>query len=92
MTPRESHFIQNQELTLQALTLQTYGFAPLTRWCRDLQKGVLCSNIHDDVTNSSNKKPLITHQGLLLYFCSGGNLQKTFQLGLQKLSLLLLFE
>ena len=39
------------ELTLQALTLQTYGFAPLTRWCRDLQKGVLCSNIHDDVTD-----------------------------------------
>ena len=38
------------------------------------------------------KNPLITHQGLLLYFCSGGNLQKTFQLGLQKLSLLLLFK
>ena len=25
---------------LQALTLQTYGFAPLTKWRRDLRKGV----------------------------------------------------
>ena len=41
---QEPHFIQNQKLTLQTLKLQTYGFAPLTRWCHDLQKGVLCSN------------------------------------------------
>ena len=38
---QEPHFIQNQKPTLQALTLHTNGFAPLTRWCRDLRKGVL---------------------------------------------------
>ena len=31
---------QTRRLTLQALTLQTYGFAPLTRWRRDLRKGL----------------------------------------------------
>ena len=39
MTP-EPHFIPYLKPTLQALTLQTYSFAPLTRWRRDIQKGV----------------------------------------------------
>ena len=38
---QELHFIQNQKPTFQALTLKTYDFAPLTRWGRDLRKGVL---------------------------------------------------
>ena len=37
---QEPYFIQNQKPTLQALTLQRYGFAPFTRWRRDLRKGV----------------------------------------------------
>ena len=38
---QEPHFIQNQKPTLQALTLHTYGFAPLTRWRCDHRKGAL---------------------------------------------------
>ena len=37
---QEPHFIQNQKPTLQALTLQRYGFAPFTRWHCNLRKGV----------------------------------------------------
>ena len=36
MTPRATFY---QKPTLQAVTLQTHNFAPLTRWHRDLQKG-----------------------------------------------------
>ena len=38
---QEPHFIHNQKQTLQALTLQTYGFVPLKRWHHDLRKGVI---------------------------------------------------
>ena len=31
----------NQRTKFVGFTLQTYGFAPLTRWRRELQKGVL---------------------------------------------------
>ena len=37
---QEPRFIPNQKTTLQALALQTYGFAPLTRWRHDHRKGI----------------------------------------------------
>ena len=52
---QEPHFIQNQKTTLQALILQTYGSAPLTRRRRDLRKRVLnCLHINR-VTNYREK-------------------------------------
>ena len=40
MTTRATFYPKQGTNLLQALILQTYGFAPLARWCHNLRKGI----------------------------------------------------
>ena len=74
----------NQRAKFLGFTLQTYDFAPLTRWCRELQKGVFLresdiqrekiyhKNIFLDLLYESNIRVL-----LRLYCFYASNIQYT---------------
>ena len=77
MTPRPTFYPKtNQKPTLQALTLQTYTLAPLTRWHCDLQKWCDLTKLKkvffrkDRQPLKSNGKLLIHHRrSEMISFC-----------------------